>query len=69
MDNTDLLLTVQEVADLLRTNVNYVYELQRSGKLKFLKIGRLKCRRETLENFLKEYEGKDITDLNSIREI
>lgn len=63
----DMLLTVQEVADLLKTNVDYVYKLNRSGLLQFMKIGRLKCRRSTVERFLENYEGYDVSDPSNIR--
>lgn len=65
----DVLYTVQEVAALLKTNIEYVYKLQRTGLLRFLKIGRLKCRRCTLEAFLERYEGMDITDPLNITEL
>lgn len=63
----DVLYTVSEVAQILKTNVDYVYKLQRTGRLRFLKIGRLKCRRSTLEAFMAQYEGMDITDPENIR--
>jgi excisionase family DNA binding protein len=63
------LYTVQEVAQILKTSVDYVYKLQKSGLLKFLKIGRLKCRRETLEEFISKYDGMDISDPFNVREI
>lgn len=71
MDNkqNEVLYTVQEVAAILKTNVEYVYRLQRAGVLKFLKIGRLKCRRSTLEAFLERYEGMDVTDPENITEL
>lgn len=67
MDNrqnleADMLLTVQEVAEILKTNTVYVYKLQKAGLIKFMKIGRLKCRRTTLERFLEKYDGCDISD-------
>lgn len=65
----DLLLTVPEVAKVLKTNVGYVYKLQQAGLIRFLKIGRLKCRRSTLEAFLEKYEGCDITDPSNIKEL
>lgn len=65
----DMLLTVPEVAAILKTNVDYVYKLQRAGKLKFLKVGRLKCRRKTLEEFLEKYDGMDVTDPFNIKEV
>lgn len=65
----DMLYTVNEVAKILKTNTSYVYKLHKSGKLKFLKIGSLKCRKSTLEAFLEKYEGMDVTDPNNITEI
>ena len=65
----DMLYTVKEVAEILKTNENYVYELHKAGLLKFLKIGRLKCRKSTLEEFLEKYDGKDLTDPFNVKEI
>lgn len=65
----DMLYTVAEVAQLLKTNTDYVYKLQRSGLLRFLKLGRLKCRKATLEEFLAKYDGLDISDPENIRPI
>lgn len=58
----DMLYTVPEVARILKTNVDYVYKLQRAGLIRFMKIGRLKCRKSTLEAFLEKYDGHDISD-------
>ena len=58
----DMLLTVPEVAEILKTNTDYVYKLQRAGLIRFMKIGRLKCRKSTLEQFLEKYDGYDISD-------
>lgn len=57
-----MLYTVPEVAQILKTNVDYVYKLQKAGVLKFMKIGRLKCRKSALEEFLAKYDGFDISD-------
>lgn len=65
----DMLYTVQEVAAILKTNVDYVYKLQRTGLLRFLKIGRLKCRKSTLDDFLAKYDGLDITDPENVKTI
>lgn len=65
----EMLYTVPEVAKLLKTNVDYVYKLQRSGMLRFLKIGRLKCRKSTLQEFLKKYDGYDISDPYNVKEM
>ena len=58
----DMLFTVKEVAGILKTNTDYVYKLQKSGLLRFMKLGSFKCRKSTLEEFLKKYEGYDISD-------
>ena len=34
--------------------------------LPFLKLGQLKCRREAVEEFLRKYEGYDVSDPNNI---
>ena len=65
---TDMLYTVPEVAEILKSNTDYVYKLQRSGLLKFMKMGRWKCRKATLEEFLAKYDGMDLTDPFNIKE-
>ncbi len=62
----DVLYTVKETSELLKTNPNYVYELIRRGMLPALKLGSLKVRRTALLTFLQENEGKDLTDLDNI---
>lgn len=61
--------TVSELADILKTNKNDVYELIRSGHLNALRLGRLKVTRFELERFLREYNGKDLSDLNNVTEL
>ena len=65
----DELYTVPEVAAILKTNKEMVYKLQKSGILRFMKLGRLKCRKSTLEAFLAKYDGYDITDPFVIKEL
>ena len=62
----DILYTVSEVAKLIKTNTNYVYELIKKGFLPALKLGSYKVRRAALLEFLEKYEGKDLTDLYNI---
>jgi len=57
------------VAGILKTNVDYVYKLQRAGLIRFMKIGRLKCRKSTLEQFLAKYDGCDISDPFNIKDL
>lgn len=56
------LLTVKEVAKVLHTSPSYVYQLRDAGLLKFMKLGNLKCRRNTLDEFIRSMEGMDATD-------
>ena len=65
----DVLYTVNEVAKLIKTNTNYVYELIRKGLLPALKLGSYKVRKTALLKFLAKYEGKDLTDINDIKEL
>lgn len=65
----EYLYTVKEVATLLKVNKNYVYSLIRSGLLTGLKLGTLKVTREELESFLRKYNGKDLTDLDNIKDL
>lgn len=62
-----MLYTVAEAAEVLMCNPGTIYKLRNAGLLPFLKLGRLKCRREALEEFLKKYEGYDITDPQNIK--
>lgn len=64
-----ILYTVSEVAKLLKTNPDYIHRLRKAGVLPFLKLGSYKVRKEALENFLKEYEGMDLTDPFKIKEL
>ncbi len=57
-----ILYTVKEVSQLIHTNQAYVYSLIKAGLLPALKLGSYKIRKETLERFLAEYEGRDLTN-------
>ena len=63
------LYTVEEVATILKVNKNAVYDLIRKGFLTALKLGRLKVTRPTLLSFLREYNGKDLSDLENVKEL
>lgn len=65
----NVLYTVKEVAELLKTNVDYVHKLRKAGLLPFLKIGQYKVRKQALELFLERYEGKDLTDPFDVKEL
>ena len=67
--NDRLIYTVQEVASILHSSPNYIYELMRKGYLPAIKLGSLKVLKSTLERFLIQNEGKDLSDLNDIKKI
>lgn len=63
MMNTNLenvLLTVNEVAKTLKTNLNTIYELINRGELKGLKLGRIKIPYFEVERFLRDNLGKEV---------
>jgi len=62
-----MLYTVKEVAGILHTNTNYVYQIIHQGYLPALKLGSMKVRKEALEKFLIEAEGKDLSNPENIR--
>ena len=64
-----LIYTVQEVASILHSSPNYIYELIRKGYLPAIKLGSLKVLKTTLERFLIQNEGRDLSDLNNIRKV
>ena len=64
--NEKILYTVKEVSELLHTNTTYVYTLIKAGLLPVMKLGSYKVRKESLNKFLADYEGKDLTDPNNI---
>lgn len=70
MENKEkLLYTVKEAAQLLGVNVHVVYDLIKKGLLPGLKLGSLKIRKESLEDFTQKYEGMDMSDLDNIKEL
>ena len=64
-----MLYTVKEVSELLHTNPTYVYKLINKGLLPALKLGSYKVRHETLDAFLVQFEGYDLTDIDNITKI
>ena len=65
----EILYTVKEVSELLKTNVDYVHKLRKAGVLPFLKIGSYKVRKSALENFLERYEGFDISNPFEVKQL
>lgn len=51
-----MLLTVREVAELLKVNRNFVYSAIKKGELNSVNIGSIKVRRTDLEEYVKSKE-------------
>ena len=47
-----MLLSVSEVAKLLKVNRNFVYKIIGTGELEAVKIGSIKVRREALNRYV-----------------
>ena len=55
-----MLLSVAEVAKMLKVNRNFVYKIINDGELEAVKIGSIKVRREALNRYVERsiYNGK-----------
>lgn len=60
------LLTVKDVAEKLKVNVNYVYDLIKKGHIEALKLGSMKITNVELDRFISSASGNDFTDLNNV---
>lgn len=65
----DILYSVVDTAKLLKISKNKTYELVKAGLLPGIKLGGLKIRKSTIEKFLADYEGYDLTDLANIKKL
>ena len=65
----NLLYTIKEVSEILKTNVTYVHKLRKAGLLPCLKLGTYKVRAEALNEFLEKYENYDLTDPENIKDL
>ena len=67
----DYLLSIADAAKRLgiKSDRNYVYELVKKGYLKAIKLKSLKIRNSELNRFMEEYDGKDLSDLDNIKEL
>lgn len=64
-----VLYTVTETAELLKVNRNSVYDLLKKNVIRGIKIGSLKITRTELLEFLDKNNGKDLSDLDDIKEL
>lgn len=63
-----VLYTMKEASEILKTNVTYVHRLRKAGLLPCIKLGTYKVRKESLEEFLRKYEGQDLTTPEKVHE-
>ena len=64
-----VLYTVTETAELLKVNRNSVYDLLKKNVIRGIKIGSLKITRTELLEILEKNNGKDLSDLDDIKEL
>ena len=64
-----IIYTVQEVAKMLHSSPNYIDLLIEKGYLPAMKLGSIKILKSTLEKFLLENEGNDLSDINNIKKL
>lgn len=69
MNLEDELLTILEVSKILKVNVAFVHKLRKAGLLRCMYCGSYKVRKATLLKFLEEYDGKDLRDLDNIKDL
>lgn len=69
MIDNDYLYTVEETAMILKVNKHTVYDLIKKGHLKAMKLGRIKVVKSELLRFIDEYNGKDLTDMDNVKEL
>lgn len=65
----NMLYTVKECSKILKCSVPFVHQLRKAGLIRFMKLGSYKCRKEELQRFLSEMEGKDVTDPFHVKEL
>ena len=67
--NDKLVYTVQEVAKILHSSPNYIYQLIYKGYLPAIKLGSMKVLKSSLEKFLIVNEGNDLSYIDNIKEL
>ncbi len=60
------LLTVTQVAEILKIDRHKVYSMINEGILPAMKLGCLKIRSSKVKKFMEDYEGMDLTDYDHI---
>ena len=55
-----MLLSVSEVAKLLKVNRNFVYKIINNGELEAVKIGSIKVKKEALNRYIEKHVIKGV---------
>ncbi len=69
LESERLIYTVQEVATILHSSPNYIYELIEKGYLPALKLGSIKILKTSLIKFLTDYEGQDLSNIDNVKKM
>ena len=69
IENERLIYTVKEVATLLHSSPNYIYQLIEKGFLPALKLRSVKILKSSLQKFLIDNEGFDLSDINNVKKL
>lgn len=64
-----IVYAVKDVARILHSSPNYIYKLIEKGYLPAIKLGSIKILKSSLDEFLKENEGYDLSDINEIKKL
>ena len=64
-----LVYTAQEIAIILHSSPNFVYDLILKGKLKDFKLKSIRVPKSALEDFLKQNEGNDLSDIDNVKRL
>ena len=67
--NETIVYTVKEIAKILHTSPNYIYKLIDKGYLPAIRLGSIKVLKSSLDKFLEENEGNDLSDVNDIKKL
>ena len=60
---------MKEIAKILHTSPNYIYKLIDKGYLPAIRLGSIKVLKSSLDKFLEENEGNDLSDVNDIKKL
>lgn len=69
MQSDPVVYSVREVSQILHTNIGFVYDLIRAGLLPAVRLKSLRVRKDALDEFLRSFDGYDLSDLGNIRHL